>query len=311
MKKTTKFILASGAVVSAGAVSFLLTGNYLYNLALNKHKDKSLIFSNEKTSNATKSPIKDDDIFKEVKYQDIIIESHDGLKLHSYEFYNGGHDYVVIVHGYTSEGKLMKSSARNFYERGYNLLVPDLRGHGLSEGDYIGMGWLDRLDVIDWINHIVDKDADARIVLYGVSMGGATVMNVTGEKLPNNVVVAIEDCGFTSAWEMFSYQLDEMFSLPSHPFLDAANMVTQVRAGYSFGKGGAIDQVKKSTVPILFIHGDQDKFVPYKMLDQLYEAAQCPKEKLVITGAGHAQCDVVGGSKYWQTIDQFIKKYRD
>ncbi len=142
-------------------------------------------------------------------------------------------------------------------------------------------------------------------------MGAATVMNVTGEKLPVNVIAAIEDCGFTSTWEMFSYQLKEMYNLPSRPFLDIANIVTQIRAGYSFGKAEAIEQVKKSTTPTLFIHGDKDRFVPFKMLNQLYQSANCPKEKLVIKGAGHAQCEKIGGQVYWSKIDSFIRKYQD
>ena len=176
---------------------------------------------------------------------------------------------------------------------------------------YIAMGWLDRLDIINWIKYLIDNDSKVKIILYGVSMGAATVMNVTGEKLPVNVIAAIEDCGFTRTWEMFSYQLKEMYNLPSRPFLDIANIVTQIRAGYSFGKAEAIEQVKKSTTPTLFIHGDKDRFVPFKMLNQLYQSANCPKEKLVIKGAGHAQCEKIGGQVYWSKIDSFIRKYQD
>ena len=132
-------------------------------------------------------------------------------------------------------------------------------------------------------------------------MGAATVMNVTGEKLPVNVIAAIEDCGFTSTWEMFSYQLKEMYNLPSRPFLDIANIVTQIRAGYSFGKAEAIEQVEKNQLRqhLFYFMAIRIVLSLFKMLNQLYQSANCPKEKLVIKGAGHAQCEKIGGQVYW------------
>ena len=318
-KKTKIALTGSLTMLAAGIGSLFYAGNYLYNLALNKQANKDAIFTNPSTNNQIPDKDRTDinkkgdssNFFDTIHYQDVFLDSDDGLKLHAYQFLNYGHDYVIIVHGYTSEGKLMHASAKHFYEQGYNLLLPDLRGHGQSEGDYIAMGWLDRLDIINWIKYLIDNDSKVKIILYGVSMGAATVMNVTGEKLPVNVIAAIEDCGFTSTWEMFSYQLKEMYNLPSRPFLDFANIVTQIRAGYSFGKAEAIEQVKKSTTPTLFIHGDKDRFVPFKMLNQLYQSANCPKEKLVIKGAGHAQCEKIGGQVYWSKIDSFIRKYQD
>lgn len=318
-KKTKIALTGSLTMLTAGIGSLLYAGNYLYNLALNKQANKDAIFTNPSTNNQIPDKDRTDinkkgdssNFFDTIHYQDVFLDSDDGLKLHAYQFLNYEHDYVIIVHGYTSEGKLMHASAKHFYEQGYNLLLPDLRGHGQSEGDYIAMGWLDRLDIINWIKYLIDNDSKVKIILYGVSMGAATVMNVTGEKLPVNVIAAIEDCGFTSTWEMFSYQLKEMYNLPSRPFLDIANIVTQIRADYSFGKAEAIEQVKKSTTPTLFIHGDKDRFVPFKMLNQLYQSANCPKEKLVIKGAGHAQCEKIGGQVYWSKIDSFIRKYQD
>ncbi len=83
--------------------------------------------------------------------------------------------------------------------------MPDLRGHGQSEGNYIGMGWDERLDIVDLTKYIINNYANTEIVLFGVSIGVATVMTTSGEKLPSNVKAIIEDCGYTSAWSQFAY----------------------------------------------------------------------------------------------------------
>lgn len=195
-------------------------------------------------------------------------------------------------------------------KEGYNLLIPDLRGHGQSEGDYIGMGWDDRKDIIQWMNYIIQKDKNASIILYGVSMGGATVMNASGEKLPSQVKVIIEDCGYTSVWDMLKTRI-RMNEWQSEVALNMASLVTKIRAGYALGDVQPIQQVKKSQIPILFIHGGNDDFVPVSMVNELYNAAKCPKEKLIVEGAGHANSCSVNSDLYYTTILKFIHKHME
>lgn len=307
MKKRTKIIIGvivSLLIICIVALGFI--GNYFYDLALNPDTDKSMVFNNEDTGNEESFEV-EDNFFTDTEYRDRSI-TNDDLKLHAYDFNQNSDTYVIAVHGYMGEALQMGISADHFYNMGYNVLVPDLRGHGQSEGDYIGMGWDDRLDIVAWIDSLLEENEDYNIILYGVSMGAATVMNTTGEELPDNVKLAIEDCGYTSTWDIFSYQLDSLFSLPATPFMDAANVVTGIRAGYNL-KDGPIDQVVKSKTPTLFIHGDADTFVPFSMLDEVYEACSAPKEKLVIKGAGHGQSHLVDSETYWTTIDAFVKKY--
>lgn len=106
------------------------------------------------------------------------------------------------------------------------------------------MGAWDSDDIVEWINEIIKDNPKAEIALYGVSMGASTVMMTTGHNLPENVKVAIEDCGYTSAWDEFSYQLDDLFGLPSFPALDAANIVTMIRGGYNLKDADALEAVK-------------------------------------------------------------------
>ena len=203
----------------------------------------------------------------------------------------------------------MSDKSKYFYDMGYNVLIPDLRGHGKSEGDYIGMGWKDRLDIISWINFIIKENPNAEIVLHGTSMGAATVLMTSGENLPSNVKAIVADCAYTSAWDEFSYQLETYLKVPSYYILNVTNMVTKLKAGYSLKEASALECVKKATVPILYIHGDKDKFVPYSMMDKLYDATNSPKEKLTIEGGEHANSDLVSPFLYWLTVEDFLNQY--
>ena len=293
-------------------------GNYFYNLAINSHTSKDVLFKNEfgndeekVSQDETSGENKKADIewlLNESDYKDEYITSFDKLKLHGYKIVNANktNKWIIAVHGYTSEGKLMSTFARHFYNMGYNVLIPDLRGQGLSKCDYIGMGYDDRLDIVEWIKFLIKEDNNSSIILFGISMGAATVMLVSGETLPSNVKGIIEDCGYTSVWEEFAYQLKATFKLPTFPVMNVASFVCKIRAGYWLCDGSALKAVEKAKVPILFIHGDDDSFVPYYMLDELYSAATCAKEKLVIKGAGHAKAESVNPKLYWSTVDKFI-----
>lgn len=283
-----------------------LVGVLFYNLALNANYSKDIIYAeyNDKNLNDAQKWLEE-----KSNYSDKYIESYDKLQLHSYVVTQNSNKWAIVVHGYGGSGKLMSDKSKYFYDMGYNVLIPDLRGHGKSEGDYIGMGWKDRLDIISWINFIINENPNAEIVLHGTSMGAATVLMTSGENLPSNVKAIVADCAYTSAWDEFSYQLETYLKVPSYYILNVTNMVTKLKAGYSLKEASALESVKKATVPILFIHGDKDKFVPYSMMDKLYDATNSPKEKLTIEGGEHANSDLVSPFLYWLTIEDFINQY--
>ena len=283
-----------------------LVGVLFYNLALNANYSKDIIYAEYNDEN-----LNDAQKWLEEKsnYSDKYIESYDKLQLHSYVVSQNSNKWAIVVHGYGGSGKLMSDKSKYFYDMGYNVLIPDLRGHGKSEGDYIGMGWKDRLDIISWINFIIKENPNAEIVLHGTSMGAATVLMTSGENLPSNVKAIVADCAYTSAWDEFSYQLETYLKVPSYYILNVTNMVTKLKAGYSLKEASALECVKKATVPILFIHGDKDKFVPYSMMDKLYDATSSPKEKLTIDGGEHANSDLVSPFLYWLTVEDFLNQY--
>ncbi|MDR0553837.1 MAG: alpha/beta hydrolase [Treponema sp.] len=225
-------------------------------------------------------------------------------------------DTVILAHGYNGDARQLSDFARRFYERfGYNVLLPHARGHGASQGDAIGFGWPDRLDYLRWIDWVIRRtrsqtETPVRIVLFGVSMGAATVLMTGGEEaLPPDVKAIIEDCGYTSVEEELRYQLNQQYRLRSKWLFDATSRLTQKRAGYLLEEASALTQVKKIKVPTLFIHGDADTFVPFKMVYALYEACTVEKELFVVHGAGHGMASETAGEEYNERIATFLEKY--
>ena len=201
---------------------------------------------------------------------------------------------------------------------GYNVLLPDLYGHGESEGDHIQMGWKDRWDVIRWseiANEIFRvKGEERRVkntrqVIHGISMGAATTMAVSGEKTPDYVKCFVEDCGYTSVWDEFSAQLKDQFGLPAFPLMNTTSALCQYRYGWSFAEAQQIEQVRKSTKPMLFIHGDKDAFVPYAMLHPLYEAKTKGRKAIFIAkGSVHAMAYRDHHEEYTRIVRDFVSK---
>lgn len=291
----------------------LWIGNYFYRFSLSRSFPREKA-PQEKNENQEASPSINEleECLNRASFkQEVKIKAHDGLTLHGYQFNQIAptHKWAIVIHGYTSEAKMMLYYAKHFFEAGYHVLVPNLRGHGESEGAYIGMGWHDRLDVMKWIDFILSQDDKAEIVPFGISMGGATVMMLAGEELPDQIKAIVEDCGYTSVYDEFSYQLKQMFNLTKYPIMPLASLVCQARAGYSFKEASSVAQLKKAKVPILFIHGDQDTFVPTSMLDVVYESCASPKQKLFVEGARHAEAAYVNPELYWSTIHEFLSKY--
>ena len=254
------------------------------------------------------------EVFDNQECRKLFLKTEDGFTLAAEEFFadTRSHEWVLLLHGYTGWKEEMYPFAYWYHEKGYHVLVPDLRCQGESEGDFIGMGWTDRLDCMQWIDYILRKDPKARIVLHGQSMGAAAALMMTGEEeLPENVVAVISDCAYTDAYSMFGDKIEEWFSLPAFPFVDSACLMLKLRGGYDLKEASAVEAVKKSGTPTLFIHGNEDAMISVRMSEELYEAAACEKELLIVEGAGHAQAQDKDPDAYYRAIESFLEAYRD
>lgn len=217
---------------------------------------------------------------------------------------------VLCVHGYTSEHTERLALAPLYYERGYNILAVDCRAHGESSGKHRTMGYWDQEDVILWTSYLTDVLGMEEIVLDGVSMGAATVLAASGHpQLPASVKAVIADCGYTSAHDIFAYQMKKMYHLPAFLFLPAAEWFCGHCGHFSVQKHSPLERTAASQVPTLFIHGTEDDFVPYFMVDQLYSACGAPKQIARIPEAGHAVSHIVCPQLYRGAISNFLNQY--
>ena len=254
------------------------------------------------------------DWVEDQKFEHRTLTSHDGLKLSGYYLPSSKptNKLVILTHGYLGHAKQMGLYGQYYYkDLGYNIFMPDARGHGDSGGDYYGFGWPDRLDLIDWTALLVDElGPDTEVVYHGLSMGAATVLMASGEeKIPRQVKAIIADSPYKSVYQLFAYQMNRMFYLPAFPLLDSTSLLTKIRAGYSFRSASALKKVEKTNVPILYIHGEADTFVPTKMAEELYEHTSSEAELLLIPGANHGEAFALAEDKYKKSVNQFLDRY--
>jgi len=247
-----------------------------------------------------------------VEIEEIQEETDDGyiLKATLFRGEEDSHVWVLILHGYTGWKETMYGYAYLYSRKGCNVIVPDLRAQGESQGDYIGMGWTDHFDSMLYIDRIRSVDPRAEIILHGQSMGAATALLMSGEEdIPDNIRFIVSECAYTDAYHMFGEKAGQWFHLPAFPFVDSMRLMLLARGGYDLKDADPLAAVKRSHIPTLFIHGDQDRMISPDHSVRLYEAASCPKELVIIEGAGHAQAQAKNPAKYNNAIYRFIHEY--
>ena len=244
------------------------------------------------------------------KWEDVYIKSKDGLKLHAYYFKcpKETHKTIINVHGwYGNALDDVQFTVSNLFDE-YNILLPDLRAHGLSEGKYIGFSILDKDDILLWCDYISEKDNEATIAISGCSMGGATVMMIASS-VKDNVKALIEDCGFYDAWDTLVFAFKFKF-VPRGLILNLLNMYSKMLAHYDLKKNKAIDSLKNTNKPILFIHGDQDKMVSVNACNEAFAiCCSSKKEKHIFEDTTHAMSHLGNREIYEKMVKEFLDKY--
>ncbi len=218
--------------------------------------------------------------------------------------------WVVILHGYNGNMEDIYDIAMHYDEEGYNILMLDLRGNGESEGSFLGMGWLDRLDVINWMDVILETNPSAEIVIHGIDMGADTALMLSGEPIKSSVKAIVAEGAYNNAWEVTKKEYKTRYEKwPVFPFLHMINPVMKVWAGYSLKEADAVKQVKKTSVPILLIRGQNDTYVTEDMTKDLDQAIASPHEVLIITTGTHEDCRYAEPDTYYNKIFDFIGGY--
>ncbi len=245
--------------------------------------------------------------------RDIYIDAIDNIRLHAVylEAEEKTEKTMICIHGTFDNLEGVGIFAKHFHEEGYNVLMPDLRGFGKSEGEYAGYGVDDRLDIMQWIYWLIRRNPAVKIGILGTSMGAATTLMVTGEHLPENVLCAVADSSYTSVEEEFAdvYHSSGRKFPPAKPFVQLARAEIKARSGFDIRDGRPIDAVTRSVTPTLFLHGEADELIPPSACQRLYDAAACPKEYCTFLNAGHIDGVWVEPQKYWNKVDEFLKKY--
>ncbi len=220
--------------------------------------------------------------------------------------------YVFGSHGYRGNGRLeFQNMAKFYHDKGYNIFIVDHQAAGESDGKYIGFGYHEYTDCFRWLDFMRNEfGEDIQIILHGVSMGCATVTMMSGnDRLPSNVKFTVADCGYTSAHDEFQHNAGRIKVL-AKPVLEAASKINKLISGYEFKDANPLEAVRTAKVPMLFIHGSIDDFVPTKMVYELYNNCSSPdKDILIVEGAAHAESYPVNSAAYEEKINKFAEKY--
>lgn len=304
----TSIALGAATLAATAAVGYYAMSEHLFNKMI-KRKQRYDAFGNPEDN---EDLIYFGDLEEEIaawqeatERENVYVVSQDDIELAG-EWYHPEEDdrrWVIIARSNDLNHLALRNVAMAFHDEGYHALIVDCRGYGNSDGQYVGMGWQDRLDIQAWIDFILEQDPEALIALYGVSMSASAVVIASGEPLPQNVRCVIEDSGFTSAYEFLSEQIRDEYGFRASFIMEGLDTITRLRAKYSLKSASSIRQLRKSDLPTLFIHGEEDEFIPLDHVFRMYHALSAEKELYTVPYAGHGEA--MFSPRYFERIMRF------
>ena len=297
-----------GVTAVAGASAYAGAGYYVFRNAFDLQNSRFL----QKCGAAMQLPLlqmERNEWFAHSNRFDDFIDSYDGLKLHALRIVNqeDSHKWIIIQHGIASYSGTLLEHMWEADHRGFNILAPDARGYGMSEGKYTGLGWCEHYDLISWINYLVNLDPLAEIVLFGMNVGAASVMNAVGDYLPRNVKCAIAEGGYKEIKDIIQTQVQDITKFNGKFVMPSVDFYVRQVLHFSLNDISTQRQLRNAVTPMLFLHGLQDRIVPISYAYDNYYSCASKKEMYVSEQGGFG--NLTSDPQYFPRFFDFIKKY--
>lgn len=245
---------------------------------------------------------------KQIECQLVSIKSNDGLKLVGRYYDKNSDTTIILVHGYQSNSfNNFSSLLKYFLSSGFNVLMVDQRAHGMSEGHFTTAGCKEKYDLINWISWLNSNSNCSDIFIYGISMG-ATTIGLASDKIDDPKVKGlIMEAGFTSFREELWFSSGKVFMKKAA--LNYVVLCAKCFLNSDIGES-TVEALAKTSIPVLFLHGSDDKEVPLEHTEKNFHACASEKSFLVVDGAPHTLCYFVGKETVQNKINEFIIKYQ-
>ena len=319
MKRSTRNILIGSGIAVAGVaavagIAHHYTTKYLMKLALDREgpksatKDKDKLMSSGDLSETVAAIMDVAKKLEETEHEQIEITAQDGTTLVGHWFCPENAKRIIIaMHGWRSTWSQDFGAIAPFWlENDCAVLFAEQRSQGNSGGEYMGFGLLERYDCFDWIKWVNERtEAKLPIYLGGVSMGATTILMTAGFELPENVRGIVADCAFTSPHAIWKHVVENNFHIPYGLHSKAAKDICKKRIQMSSDSYSTVEALSNCKVPVLFIHGTDDNFVPIEMTYENYKACVSEKRLFVVPGAEHGMSYLVDKDGYETAVKRF------